>query len=117
MTDPTSDMPGLAETNKTDLDPLTGQVIANAIKIRKSRNLTQEDLAAAMRGRGVLWNRAVVAKVEVGRRCHLTVAELAALGDVFGMDPWALTQPLPPCETCHGTPPAGFSCRTCGTVA
>jgi len=141
MIDPTSGMPDLAETNRTEttirqfdvdgvvvaetggdvpvtgLDPLTGQVIANTLKIRKSRNLTQEDLAAAMRGRGVLWVRTIVANLESGRRGHLTVAELAALGDVFGMDPWALTQPLPPCETCHGNPPVGFSCRTCGTGA
>lgn len=71
------------------------QVIAQQVyRLRKSREWTAQQLADEMTKAGVKWDRQVVAKLENNRRQAVTVAELLALGQVFGVPPTALLFPV-----------------------
>jgi hypothetical protein len=42
----------------------------------------------------------------------LTVREVTSLAEIFGVTPeWLMTST---CSHCHGLPPAGFACLSCG---
>jgi hypothetical protein len=58
--------------------------------LRLGADMTQVSLAAAMRERGFRWHQTTVARVEAGRQ-PLTMAEGAALADLFGVGLGALT--------------------------
>lgn len=56
------------------------RTIAQRVRVvRKRRDWSAEDLAAAMRSVGIPWERGVVAKLEAGRREQVTVDEVLAL--------------------------------------
>jgi transcriptional regulator with XRE-family HTH domain len=94
--------------------PLAAVVIGNVRAIRKRLRWSAAELAERLSPEVGL-SRSAIANAESGRRDHVTVDELAALAEALGVtDPWALTQPeIPPCETCHDAPPAGFRCLVC----
>jgi transcriptional regulator with XRE-family HTH domain len=93
---------------------LSSVVAANIRRLRQIRGQTAEEFAAAINAAGVAWTRQTVAKIENGRRAHVTVDDLAALAAALGIDdPWALTQQSA-CAACHGVPPAGYACLECG---
>lgn len=94
-----------------------GRCVAYA---RKHRGLTQADVADRI-GLG----RSSVANIEAGRQhapLHVAVdlawaldVPLDALLSESSLQ--VLLPPPPPCDTCHGAPPAGFACLACGTEA
>jgi transcriptional regulator with XRE-family HTH domain len=67
-------------------------VAANVRSLRSLRNLSQEDLAAAMRHLRHGWSRATVSEVERGDR-NITVDELAGLAIVLNVAPGELLDP------------------------
>jgi hypothetical protein len=46
-----------------------------------------------------------------GRQRGFTAEEIEQLAAIFGVSPTQLTTR---CANCHGCPPAGFACLTCG---
>jgi hypothetical protein len=72
-------------------------------------------LANRLTDAGCQIGRVGIAEIEGGRR-RVTVDELAALGEVFGLEPWSLTGELA-CRGCLGSPPPGFRCLSCGAEA
>lgn len=94
--------------------PLAAVVATNMRAIRKRMRLSANALADRLPADGGL-TRSAIANLENDRREQVSVDELAALAEALGIaDPWSLTWPeVPPCETCHGTPPTGFQCLTC----
>lgn len=95
------------------------------VRRRQSCGLTRAQLAArcADLGHHTLTEPAL-ANIETGRRGatgkrrrEVTVDELATLAAALDVDdPWSLTR-APTCARCHGTPPSGFTCNTCGAEA
>jgi|SRR5215218_8950252 transcriptional regulator with XRE-family HTH domain len=75
------------------LDP-TRAVAARVRELREKRRLTAAQLAAAMTGAGIKWDRSTVAKLETGRRENVSVAELLALAAVLEVAPVHLLIPL-----------------------
>jgi transcriptional regulator with XRE-family HTH domain len=89
-------------------------VIGNVRRLRKARKWSAQRLVEALAPHGVpLASRSVLANWETGRREGISVDDLAALGAVFEVDPWSLTD-TPHCLTCQGEPPAGYACLACG---
>lgn len=90
-----------------------GDVVrANVRTLRKSQRLTTEDLAAKMKEAGREFYATGVTKIEMGNR-RVDVDDLVAIAAALGVEPQELLTPFK-CSTCHGEPPAGFTCRTCG---
>jgi transcriptional regulator with XRE-family HTH domain len=93
------------------------EAVARNVKLlRRSHGLATEALAERLG-----WTPAVISNIECGRTKagsrtrRVTVDELAALANAFGIaDPWSLTK-RSECGACNGVPPAGFSCNTCGS--
>jgi transcriptional regulator with XRE-family HTH domain len=75
-----------------DAAQVRSAVIGRVRTLRKARGWTAERLAAEMRGRGIAWERSIVANLENGRRASLDVAELVALADLFGTTPAVLLE-------------------------
>lgn len=75
-----------------DFQGATATIAANMRTLRRTRNLTGEQIAEAMRARGIGWQQGVVTKLETARRVNVSVAELLALADVLGVEPMALTR-------------------------
>lgn len=96
---------------------LTATVVANMRRLRKARGWSAQRLTEAVTAAGIAWDRSIVANLENGRRSTVSVDELAALARVLDVEPpWSLTE-TPICATCAGTPPTGFTCRSCGASA
>ena len=95
-------------------DTLTATVVANVRSARKARGMTVQDLSDATAASGHRVPHGAITKLENGYRAYLTVTELHMLAAALGIDdPWTLTTQT--CDTCHGAPPAGYACLTCGT--
>jgi transcriptional regulator with XRE-family HTH domain len=94
-------------------DELTSATVSNVRALRLARGWTAAQLAERMADAGIPWTRLVVTKLENRQRDVLGIHELAALGAIFGVEPWSLAAP-PSCSTCLGAPPDGFRCLTCG---
>jgi transcriptional regulator with XRE-family HTH domain len=72
----------------------TAQLIGERVSvIRKTRSMSQEDLADAMQRIGIPFPRVVIAKFESGRRPFLKVDELLGLCIVLGIAPVDLLVP------------------------
>lgn len=95
----------------------TTALIASRVRtLRSARQWTAQRLADEMNHVGIDWNRGVVSKLETGRRESVTVDELLGLAAALAVAPSALLPGVQwECGTCHGEPPPGFACRTCGT--
>jgi transcriptional regulator with XRE-family HTH domain len=88
-------------------------VAANVRILLKQRRWSQEALAEKMAATSTPMHRVVVAKLMTGKRETVTVDELYNLAEVFGITADQLVTPS--CDTCHGCPPPGYTCNTCGT--
>lgn len=88
------------------------QVAQNVVRIRKARGLNQRELAALLEKYGRPMLATVISKIERGDR-RIDVDDLVAFAESLGVTPESLLRPFE-CQTCHGEPPAGFACRTCG---
>lgn len=104
----------MRKTNKQQSPKTLNDVIsANVRSLRARRGWNQTDLARALTEAG--WPMPTilpVSRIEQGTR-RISVDELVALGTVFEVEPWSLTEP-PKCDACLGVPPAGFTCNACG---
>lgn len=92
---------------------VTGEAVrANILRLRKAQRLTTISLSSRLAelGRPIAANG--ITKIEKGTR-RVDVDDLAALASVLGVRPEQLLMPFE-CERCHGNPPAGFVCATCG---
>ena len=89
-------------------------VAANVRKLRRAREWSQDALAerVAMAGMPNL-DRQKISKAERGNRATFSVDELVALAAALDVRPEELLTPFE-CSQCHNTPPAGFTCMTCG---
>lgn len=93
---------------------VTAAAMANVRTLRERHRMSAKDLSDRLPPELGL-TRAILANLETARRDRLSVDELAALAEVFGMEPWDLVRPLPPaCDVCNDCPPAGFRCMGCG---
>jgi Predicted transcriptional regulators len=84
------------------------QAVARRVReTRKRRGWSAERLAAEMTRVGIPWERAVVTKLETGRRAAVSVAELLALGYVLDVAPVHLLIPLDSLEGYRIVPNSG----------
>jgi transcriptional regulator with XRE-family HTH domain len=81
------------EHNERTLPPVTALVAARVRVLRTAKGWTAEQLAREMTDIGVPWERAVVTKLETGRRQSVTVDELVALAIVLGVPVFGLLLP------------------------
>lgn len=81
-------------------------------RIRKRNGWSAERLADLMTQQGNPISRNTITAMETGRRGYLTLDEAIAFAVVFKVRVDDILSDY--CESCHGTPPCGFSCNKCG---
>lgn len=92
----------------------TGRVVRTNIRtLREQRRMTYVELSARLDEVGQPIPVLGLRRLEIGER-RVDVDELVAFAEVFSVAPSQLLEPLPECETCHGAPPPGFTCASCG---
>ncbi|WP_432021095.1 helix-turn-helix domain-containing protein [Streptomyces sp. 1222.5] len=92
----------------------TGRIVRTNIRtLREQRRMTYVELAAQLDEAGQRVPVLGLRRLEAGER-RVDVDELVAFAAVFGITAAQLLEPLPECDTCHGAPPPGFVCATCG---
>ncbi|OPC84139.1 hypothetical protein B4N89_27305 [Embleya scabrispora] len=79
------------------------------------RGWSAERLAAEVTASGYPLSRSSVATAERNHRAGMSVDQLVATARALGTSPVNLLA-CGPCPTCHGTPPAGFTCGDCGAA-
>lgn len=90
------------------------RVGANLARLRRGRHWPQAHLGDLVSGYlDKPWSRQAVSAAEKGRRAF-TVIELVAIAEIFGVSLDALVLRAFECPHCHGAPPTGFHCGTCG---
>lgn len=89
-------------------------VAANVRTLRRNQELTAEELSALVTEHGGDLARSMISSIETGQR-GVSVDELVYLAQALRVDPVALLAPQR--RTCGGTPPRGFTCRTCLAAA
>lgn len=107
-------------TTKPTPSVLSQRVTENVRRMRKIRRWSAEQLAAKMTEAGCSMTRQVIANRESRLRdkpAHVTVDELHAFSEVFGVQMVDLLMDEPLCERCAGVPPTGFRCLACGAGA
>jgi transcriptional regulator with XRE-family HTH domain len=98
-------------------EPISARVVAELRELRQRQKVSARVLAERMTGAGYQIDRAVIAKMETGRREELSVGHLVAAAQALGADAAAILRRAAPCSECKNEPPAGFVCRACGTEA
>ena len=88
----------------------------NLRRIRKQQGLTLSELIKKLQAAERPMALASLSKSERGTR-RIDVDDLVALAAVLGVTVTQLLEPPTDCPACHGTPPPGFTCRTCGAEA
>jgi transcriptional regulator with XRE-family HTH domain len=92
----------------------TGDVVRQNVRtLREQRKMTYVELTETLDTLGRPIPVLGLRRLEAGER-RVDVDDLIALAEVFGVAPSVLLEPLPGCGTCHGAPPPGFVCATCG---
>lgn len=95
----------------------------NVRRLRRARNWTQEEAAlrfSQITGAPAMTNASWSAgerAAETNRSKSWTANEIAALAELFEVPVGDLFDRQPPCRACGDTPPAGFTCNTCGGAA
>lgn len=92
--------------------PVGDIVRANIRRIREVRDHSLRELAKHLADIGHPIVASGIQRIEVGTR-RVDVDDLVALAKTLDVPPVDLLEPWD-CDVCHGTPPAGFSCETCG---
>jgi len=87
-------------------------VIANVRRLRKQQGWTVQHLGDRMAAAGCPLKRSVLTNLEHGRRDNITIDELWAFAELFGLTVEELVVPV--CEVCNCDPPQGFICAACG---
>lgn len=110
---------GLLETMATiEQRPVSAAVIAALRSIRQAQHVSARELAERMTALGYPMARSVVANAESGRRAEVSVDHLAFAALALGVDAATVLRGITnPCPHCHGKPPEGFTCNTCGGAA
>lgn len=105
-----------------DAYEISGRVIQNVRALRSSQNLSMRDLARRCATLGFpflneakLWNLVGRTKEGVVREARkgVRIDEVFALANALGV-PFEHLIAHHECQVCHGAPPAGFVCGTCG---
>jgi hypothetical protein len=100
----------------TGAGALSHNVAQNIRALREARQLSYAELARRLDAAGHPIPVLGLRRIENLQR-RVDVDDLAALAHSLDVpEPWTLTGP-PACDRCHGAPPAGFTCNTCGTGA
>jgi hypothetical protein len=88
----------------------------NVARLRSDRTMTYVALSERLKARGCRIPVLGLRRIERGER-RVEVGELVAFADVFGcfVDD-LLRLPDDSCRRCHGAPPFGFTCNTCGAI-
>ncbi|MET8766303.1 helix-turn-helix transcriptional regulator [Streptomyces sp. NPDC004658] len=90
--------------------------------MRAARGLSLRELAARLASAGHSLSADAINKIENGREAgderqvrRVDVDDLHALAAALNVRPEQLWAGPADCLTCHGKPPTGFICATCGT--
>jgi transcriptional regulator with XRE-family HTH domain len=102
-------------TGQRKSDRTATQQVINAMRIiRKRQGITCERLSELLNARGQMLSRGSLSNQELGYANHITIDQVVALADVFGVPLERLLETV--CDTCQGFPPAGFTCNDCGAT-
>ncbi|CAL9502672.1 helix-turn-helix domain-containing protein [Streptomyces sp. enrichment culture] len=93
--------------------PTSAEVIARIRRVRQARNMSVQALADAVTANGHQLSRGTLANQECGRALAISVDQVVAIAQVFGVPVSTLLEDAQ-CEACKGAPPRGFSCNACG---
>lgn len=94
----------------------TLRVAANVRVLRQRRRWSAQQLSDETARHGHRISRSVIANRETGRASHVTVDDLVAYAQAFGVEPAELLAEVPPvaCARCCDKPPTGYTCNACG---
>lgn len=98
------------------IGPVGREVAASIRTLREERRFTYVELVERLAGVGHAIPLVGVRRIERLER-RVDVDDLLALAVVLGTSPTGLLPDVPTCSACHGSPPSGFCCRTCGARA
>lgn len=96
--------------------PMGDTVRRNLRRLREQQGLKQREMINRLQAAGRPMARDSLSKSELGTR-RIDVDDLVAFAAVLGVTVARLLEPPTECDTCHGTPPPGFTCRACGAEA
>lgn len=91
-------------------------VAARVRALRKQQGLSVEKVSQLCREAGHSLSRSSLAYRESAHTAF-TVEDLGHLAQVLDVKPGFLIDPEGLCLTCLDSPPAGFSCQTCGAAS
>ena len=94
------------------IGPVGHIVRLNVRRLREVRGLSLQKLSNGLGEVGHPLVPSGLGRLELGER-RVDVDDLVALAKVFDVPPVDLLEPWD-CDVCHGQPPAGFTCSTCG---
>jgi len=89
-------------------------VARNVKRLREAQHLTTRALQDLLTKLGRPIPASGITRIEQGSR-RVDVDDLAALAIALGVRPDHLLG-TSDCHVCNGTPPAGFTCTTCGAT-
>lgn len=94
-----------------------GQAVLTKVRhLRNKRGLSLRALAAETVKTGRTLRADTINKMELGMR-RIDVDDLFTLAEALGVTPAQLLESPEECSSCHGSPPVGFACLACGTMA
>ncbi|MGC5534204.1 helix-turn-helix domain-containing protein [Streptomyces sp. SR-10] len=88
----------------------------NVRRIRELRGLTKKALSERTSTAGCPIPPLGISRIEKGER-RIDVDDLLVLAQALQVPYAQLIEPPPPCASCQGAPPIGFSCLACGATA
>ncbi|MFI8535415.1 helix-turn-helix domain-containing protein [Streptomyces aquilus] len=103
-------------TGPLRVGPVGDTVRQNIRRLRESRGHSLRTLSAELKTAGHQLSGDAILKAEQGLR-RLDADDLAAFATALGVALAQLFEPPTDCTSCHGTPPPGFTCRSCGAEA
>jgi transcriptional regulator with XRE-family HTH domain len=96
------------------LGPAGNNARRNIQRIRIQRRWSYREVEERLSEAGRALSTLTLSAIERGER-HVDADDLVALATVYGLSVEELLRPPADCETCHGSPPAGFMCMECET--
>lgn len=110
----TQEQPPMPDVAPAKYDALNRVLAERMVRLRRARGWSAEQLASALTRAGRPTRRSTLANVE-SLHSRIPADLLVALAEVFSI-PLAALAALE-CGLCHGSPPKGFACTTCGAIA